>query len=149
MVEFAIAIPVLAILMFAIVDGSRLAAADQAVSTASREAARYGSAIGENDSGVPRFIDCAGIRDAARAAVAVVDLEDDQIDIWYDSGPGTPSHEVCPAGVATPDPTAIASGDRVVVNISADFQSNIPFLSSVFSKTIQSTDHRTIFRPYS
>jgi hypothetical protein len=146
MVEFAIAMPIVIVLLFAMVDGSRMASAAQAVNTATREATRYASAVGDNGSGIPRFVDCDGIRDAARRSVAVLELTDEQVVITYDKGPGTTPHEICSTGAASPDPDAIESGDRVIVSIEADFESSAPFLSGILPQTLESTDHSTIFK---
>ena len=64
MVEFAIALPVLLLLLYGILEAGRLLFVYSTVVTASRQAARYGATTGENGSGVPRYQDCDGIRAA-------------------------------------------------------------------------------------
>ena len=66
MVEFAIALPLLVLLLYGLLEAGRLLFLYSTVVTASRQAVRYGSATGENASGTPRFGDCDGIRAAAQ-----------------------------------------------------------------------------------
>ena len=66
MVEFALVLPLLLLLLFGIIEFGRLMLIYASVSTASREAARWGSAAGgtpgmDND----RYMDCAGMMAAA------------------------------------------------------------------------------------
>ena len=51
MVEFAIALPVLLLLLYGILEAGRLLFVYSTVVTASRQAARYGATTGENGSG--------------------------------------------------------------------------------------------------
>src|SRR5512141_46755 len=77
MVEFAIALPVLLLLLYGILEAGRLLFLYSTVVTASRQAARYSTTTGDGGGsnpvyGVPRatvarFRDCAGIRGAANA----------------------------------------------------------------------------------
>ena len=64
MVEFAILLPVFLLLVFGIVDWSRYMIGQTSIDSVAREAARYGSAVGDNGSGVLRYVDCDGIRNA-------------------------------------------------------------------------------------
>jgi Flp pilus assembly protein TadG len=130
------------LLLFGIVEFARFVAVSSAVETASREAARYGSAVGTSGSGVPRYADCdeiraAGVRLSGFAALASTDIE-----VSYDAGPGTGVVATCPSGSI--DPAAIAAGDRIVVTSTTTFESVMPFLDDV---TVEATERRTIFKP--
>jgi hypothetical protein len=95
-----------------------------AVTGAAREGARYGAAKGHMVN--PYYMDCDGIRNAAlRGAILTpIDAAND-IDIWYDRGPGT-THisDDC----STIDAIDIDLGDRIGVNVIAHYEPIIPFL---------------------
>lgn len=137
------------VLFFAVVDFGRMVAIHTATVTASREAARYGSAVGDNGSGTPRYADCAGIRQAARNVTgAMVTLTDNQIAVSYDDGDGNPTATSCPVGPGpTPDPAAIVRLDRVVVTVTATYEAISPIRFIVGPVTVVSTDRRTIVKP--
>ena len=58
-------------MMFGIFEMGRAMWVYTAVANASREAARYGSSVSNNDEDTPRYLDCAGIRAAAKRVGAV------------------------------------------------------------------------------
>ena len=115
-VEFALVIPILLTMIFGIFEAGRALWIYSAVTTASREAARYGSSVSDNDSGTPFYLDCVGIRAAAKRIGAVGNVGDADISITYDSGPETSSIGSCP--VTEND---IALGDRVIVQVTGFF----------------------------
>ncbi|HEX2981595.1 MAG TPA: TadE family protein, partial [Anaerolineaceae bacterium] len=51
MVEFALALPIILMVIFGIIEFGRLLLSYSAVFSASREAARYGAAVGDNGGG--------------------------------------------------------------------------------------------------
>ena len=116
LVEFALVIPILLSMMFGIFEMGRAMWVYTAVANASREAARYGSSVSDNSGGTPFYLDCAGIKEAAKRIGAIGNVGDGQIAISYDRGPGTASLGTCP--VAEDD---ILLGDRIVVQISGSF----------------------------
>src|SRR5512134_1705578 len=75
MVEFAIVLPILLLLLYGLLETGRLLFIYSSIVTATRQASRYGSATGQgsdytaeggpNNSSVPRYQDCYGIRRAA------------------------------------------------------------------------------------
>src|SRR5512139_653353 len=82
MVEFALALPLLLLLIFGIIEVGRMVFTYSSVVNASREAVRYGSATGlaSGSSPVLKYQDCAGIASAARkvdfgAGITVTDIE--------------------------------------------------------------------------
>ena len=64
-VEFSLALPILLILVLGVVEVGRLLFTFVAVTTSSREGARYGSAVGVGANGAPYYSDCLGIRESA------------------------------------------------------------------------------------
>src|SRR5688572_17286906 len=99
MVEFAIALPILLMLLYGILEAGRLLFIYSSIVTASRQAVRYGSATGIGPNGVPRYQDCAGIRASANRADFLNAFQDEDIHIFYDEGPDdlTPT-EFCLGG---------------------------------------------------
>lgn len=141
MVEFALVLPVLLLLVLGLIEFGRLLFIYSSVATASREAARYGSAAGDNPGGTPRYMDCAGMREAAKRLGSLAGIQDADIIIQYDHGPSTAVFNNCP--VASADD--IAGSDRVVVNVSTNYT---PFgaLVNLPSFTISSASARTIVK---
>lgn len=125
MVEFALILPVLLLLIYGIMEFGRLLFIYTTVNTASREAARYGSAAGYNGNVVYRFDDCAGMRAAAKNAGVLASLQDSDITIEYDSGPGT-SKFPQPCETNTQH---VKLKDRVVVTVRARFVPVVPILN--------------------
>ena len=115
-VEFALVIPIILVLIVGIFEAGRAIWIYSAVTNASREAARYGSAAGDNGSGTPRYIDCAGIRAIARQQGAPGNVQNADITISYDSGPGTSSKGSCPVSAGS-----IVLGDRIIVQVVGHF----------------------------
>ena len=141
MVEFALVLVVFLLLLLGIIESGRLAITYIAVSSSSREAARYGAAVGDEGIGtLAKFEDCEGIRAAAkRVTNAFLSLEDSNITIQYDKGPETAIFATCP-----PNPMEVQLGDRIVVNVKATFS---PILSvGIQSFDIVSETKRTIVK---
>lgn len=144
LVEFALALPLFLLLVFGLIEFGRYVAVSTAVETASREAARYASAVGGTP---PQYTDCDAIRNAGQDLAVITDI--DQIDIDYDSGPpGTvPLGVDCDGVDNLPTATDITSGDRVVVTATETFESVVPIIGDIIGTiTITSTDSRTIFK---
>lgn len=142
MVEFALILPILLLVVLGIVEFGRLLFFYSSVTSASREGARYGAAVGEISAGVDRYEDCAGIRDAARRAGTFARLEDDDITIQYDDGANL-KDAVCPPT------TTIGLADRVVVTVVGNFQPITPIIDVFFPDDgldITSTTARTIIK---
>ena len=123
LVEFAIALPIVLTLIMGIMEFGRLMITQTAISSASREAARFGAAVGNDDLGIlPPYEDCVGIRDAAkRVTKAFIPVEDAAINIQYDKGPGTAIYSNC-----SPPSETVQLGDRVVVSITTTYEPLIP-----------------------
>ena len=83
MVEFMLALPILLIILYGLIEVGRLAFIFSSTANASRQAARYGAASGEiND--VAFYQDCDGIRDVAYESAFIIEFEN--INITYDRG---------------------------------------------------------------
>ena len=146
MVEFAIAAPILFALLIGIFEVGRLVFIYTAVTNASREAVRFGSAIGYDDDGYLKYRHCAGIRNMARRSAYFLNLQDSDIKVEYDHGPGTTSFEVCDASSGEDTDVDVNSGsnqDRVLVEVTAQYS---PFtkLIPIGPKTLVSSSARTI-----
>ena len=150
MVEFALVLPILLLVVYGLLEAGRLLFIYATVTTAARQAVRYASATGENDSGTPRFQDCAGITAAANSVAFITDF--DTINITYDRGLDGGGNEVAITGI-NPDPSAanecpiaddvVQNGDRVKVYVDAQYAPIVPIVPfSSFTITAQSS--RTI-----
>jgi hypothetical protein len=146
-VEFALAVPILLIVVYGLLEVGRLLFIYSSTVSAARQAVRYGAVTGVNDGGVMRYQDCAGIRAAARSVGFITRFDDSEIDIFYDTGPD-PDTGVIPAPFATcngVDYLAVVpqNGDRLFVSVSTDFAPVIS-LVPLDPITIESSSSRTI-----
>ena len=132
MVEFMLALPVLIVLIYGIIEVSRLIFIFASVANASRQAARYGAGSGEPITNTTYYQDCDGIRDVANRSAILTEF--DEINITYDRGITTdgeqipildidpsPDADTCPIG-----DNIIRNGDRIIVQVSASYE---PILS--------------------
>lgn len=140
-VEFAFIGSLFLLLVFGVIDMSRLVASQAGVTSAGREAARYGSAVGTTAGGHPRFVDCDGIRRAGKRVAHVTALTDSDFTVTYDDGPGTAVKGTCPAGT-TANPDLIESGDRVVIRVQKSFRVTTPLLALFLDGITLSAEHR-------
>jgi Flp pilus assembly protein TadG len=131
------------LLLFGIMEFGRFVAVYSGVQTASREAARYGSAVGDSGNGVPRYADCGEIRQAGATRSGLAGLAVADIVVTFDNGPGTGVTATCPSS-GNIDPADVAAGDRIVVTATTTYNSFAPFFGS---REITATDRRTIFKP--
>jgi len=141
MVEFALILPILLLLVLGIIEFGRLLFFYSSIASASREGARYGSAVG-NVNGVPRYSDCDGIRDAALKAGAFANMEGDDINIQYDDG-NSPKDAACPPAAR------INLADRIVVTALGNYSPIVPLIDVFFSEgglDITSITARTIIK---
>ncbi len=128
MVEFALAIPVLLILLFVVIEGGNFLFAYASATSASREAARFGA-------GIDNYTDCDAIRAAAKRVGFYARIDDADIIIRYDNG--TVNYSM-PASCSTPIPYAnqcpagghytgsVQYGDRIVVFIRGSYSPIVP-----------------------
>jgi hypothetical protein len=134
MVEFMLVIPILIILLYGIIEFSRLIFIFASVSNASRQAARYGAGAGEVNDGTTFYQDCEGIREVANESAILVEF--DEINITYDRGL-TENGEQIPIVDIDPNPNSdtcpiednlIQNGDRIIVQVSANYEPIIQIL---------------------
>jgi Flp pilus assembly protein TadG len=127
MVEFAIVAPILFLMLIGIFEVGRMIFLYSAVTNASREAVRYGSAIGYDDIDQElKYRNCARIREVARKASYFATIPDSNITITYDHGPGTSVFHTC---TGTVDPGYfVNSGDRILVSVTGTYT---PFTSLI------------------
>ncbi len=143
MVEFALALPILLLVVFGLLEVGRAVFMYAAVVNASREAVRYATAYGVDASNVLHVQNCAEIRATAKRVAFLVPLQDDDIVIEYDEGPGTSVVAEC-ASAETVDTTInLACGDRVNVTVSYDYQPIVPFVPQLTDQTFSSSSART------
>jgi Flp pilus assembly protein TadG len=142
-VEFAIVLPILMMLLVGILEVGRMIFIYSAVNNASREAARYASAVGLADGGVyNKYQYCSEIRNVAKRSAFLITLADPNITITYDDGPGTSTFDDCPT--VTADTTVkVDSGQRVNVSVTATYNPMVN-LVPVSSRTFTSRSSRTI-----
>lgn len=143
MVEFALVLPILLVLLVGLFETGRLIFYYSAVTSAAREAVRYGSATGfAMDGATPRFEDCAGIISEAVSMGFIANINPADVIISYDDGPdaaGNPINERvgCP-------PAGLGSGNRIRVEVTANFEWIIPLLPNWNNIAVTSSSARTI-----
>ena len=149
-VEFALVLPVLLLLVLGLIETGRLIFYYSAVTNAAREAARYGSATGINERGMFRFEDCEEIINTAVQVGFLGSVQPENVNVTYDSGPGTPVLGGCPSNTdgntAQPPNTQVQTGTRIVVRIESPFDTMIPGLLPFEDMAIRSESSRTIIR---
>ena len=161
MVEFALVLPLMLTLMLGIIEVGRLFLTYSSVAVGSREAARYASASGMSINNVPYYLDCMGIRSAAKRVGFFAGLSDDNIYITYDNGPGSTYYSTSCSPASPPPsecfddnyPTSpengnVSYGARIRVCIVSNYE---PFMSLVAipSFTMKSETSRTILKDVS
>jgi len=139
MVEFAIALPILLMLIYGLLETGRILFTYSSVVNATRQAVRYGSTTGAGTGGTARYLDCTGIKAAAQQSDFLNVFADSDITIWYDSGPSTSTIGNC--GVVT---SLTGNTNRVVVSIDSHFVALVPKLVPFVSRTITAKSARTI-----
>lgn len=149
MAEFALILPLLLLLIFAVFEFGRLLFVYAAVHTASREAARYGTAAGDigDLNASPRYIDCAGIRAAGMRVGSLAGISSSDITIQYDHGPteSNPNPAAFTTCEAITSPGDIQQGDRIVVETSVVYRPVVP-LPFVETLNISARSSRTIVK---
>jgi Flp pilus assembly protein TadG len=147
MVEFAIALPVLLLLLYGILETGRLVFMYSTVVNASRQAVRYGATTGPgNGTGnadEKRYEDCDGIRDSAQKSGFVGAFN--TVTIKWDTGPGTGQTTICPnTSDPTFDWTPTGNNTRLNVTVTKNFTPLVPKLVPFLARTITATSARSI-----
>ncbi len=139
LLEFALALPILLLVVYGLMEAGRLMFMYAAVATASREAVRYASAAGFRDPSTYVFTyqDCSGIRARAKQTGFLLNLQDSQIVIYHDNWP-TSATPVLYCNNKTQDlSVTLKSGNRVMVNVTSRYTLLLP-LVPLTSRTISS-----------
>lgn len=134
LVEFALALPILLLVVYGLLEVGRMIFMYAAVTTASREAARFASAYGRDDAGNLSYQDCEAIRNSARKVGFLLNLQDSDILIQYDHGPGGTGATIPDCDQASGPQTNINPGpcDRVIVTVNAKFVPIVPIVPLTF-----------------
>jgi Flp pilus assembly protein TadG len=140
MVEFAIALPVLMVLLVGIMEVGRMILTYALVNNSSRDAVRYASAVGRGDDGLFKYNNCAGIKTSAQQSAYIVTLT--TISISYKDENGN-SAGVCDATSGEDPDIKVDSGYRVSVTVTASY-SPVVKLIPIGTKTFTATSSRTI-----
>lgn len=144
-VEFAIVLPILLMILVGLLEVGRMIFQYAAITNASREAARYASAVGLADgTSYNKYQYCAGIKDVAKRAAFTSNLSDSDIAITYDHGTGGSTFDTCDGSVDTG--VSINTGtnfDRATVTITTVYRPMVN-LVPIPQRTITSTSSRTI-----
>jgi Flp pilus assembly protein TadG len=153
MVEFALVLPITLLIVFGVIEFGYLLFVYSAVNTASRDAARYGIAVGDAADGGSelRYYDCEGILNAGLNFGRYAGILDTDFTIEYDHGPSstlfsaTPFTD-CPT-LAGNDGEGIKFGDRIVVTVSHQYEPLITFMGlDIGPFTMESVSYRTIVK---
>ena len=144
MAEFALALPILLLVIFGLLEVGRAVFMYAAVVNASREAVRYATAYGVDESDVLHVQNCAEIRNTAKRVAFLLPLADENIEIKYDTGPEfvdpdesatgdeyyDPPTDVgsCDPGENVDESIVLACGDRVTVTVTVNYNPIVPIV---------------------
>jgi Flp pilus assembly protein TadG len=148
MVEFAITLPVLLMLLIGLMEVGRMLFMYASVVNSSRDAVRYASAYGRSDDlgdgNLLKYKYCDGIAATAKASGFFLRLQDTDITITYDTGPGGTSLGSCPPATTTGEANInVETGDRVTVSVRATYNPMLSLLP-LGTRTFTATSSRTI-----
>ena len=150
-VEFAIALPVLLLLVYGILEVGRYLFLYSTVVNASRQGVRYASATGLGHGGnpnttinYPRYQDCNGIRWTTSRGAYVATF--DQINIFWDAGPGTTATPYCTGPTDNSLTASILSDNshRVTVEVREEYIPIVSRLIPFTQRTIVASSSRTV-----
>ena len=149
LVEYAVVAPFLFLLLFGIIEFAVLTTSFTSVWTSAREGARYATTVGDSTVtiGTPRYLDCAGIRAAARGLVSIAEPDDSEITVVYHDPAGAAVADCDDSDSTLPLPTAavVVSGSTVEVSITKDYEAIVPLLGGFIDGiTLDSTQTRGI-----
>ena len=147
MVEVGLVLPIFILTLIAILEFGYFAAVASAISTASREGARFGSTVHDPDDAgpaKPNYLNCAEIiAHAEELAGPLVDLSGD-ITVGFDTDGGTNIDVLCTSGVTA---SAIDRWDRVIVEVNHAWQPLTPLMGVLIAdRTLTSVDRRSIVK---
>ncbi|PKO04524.1 MAG: hypothetical protein CVU41_16470 [Chloroflexi bacterium HGW-Chloroflexi-3] len=135
MVEFALTLPIFLLAVIGVIELSRFFLVYSSVYTASREAARYGTSVGE-DKNLPNYVNCSEIALRAQQSGFFGGVNASDVIIYYESTPGTKL-----ADCGSYDPIL---GDRLVVEVAAEYKPLIVGLVLPDGMMVSAKNGRTI-----
>jgi Flp pilus assembly protein TadG len=147
MVEFALVLPILLLLILGVIAVGHLFFTYSFVLSSSREAARYGAAVGTTTGGKIYYQDCDGIRAAAERVGGVAGVKASNVTVNYDKGPDTAAASAgnCPIGGTGPN---VNLGDRIYVQVTLPYKPIVPLVN--FPEfTLRANTYRTIIKSVS
>jgi uncharacterized repeat protein (TIGR01451 family) len=153
MVEFALALPILLLVVYGLLETGRLIFIYSSTVTASRQAARYGSATGSTTANIPYYRDCTGIRNEAKRVAFLNTFTDANISITYDRGLDSTGGVVAIPGISTDaavdscntmNDNTLRNGDRIKVQVTTQWEPIIRIVPSWQGFNITSSAERTI-----
>lgn len=143
-VEFALVLPILLMILVGILEIGRMIFIYSAVTNASRNAVRYASAIGLEDTGnFHKYLYCDGIKQTARNSAFLMRPADLTITVSYDSGPSTTSLGTCTATGAEQTGITVPDQGRVNVTVSAQYRPMVRLIPFP-NRTFTASSYRTI-----
>jgi uncharacterized repeat protein (TIGR01451 family) len=137
-VEFALILPLLLLFLLGIIEVGRFMAIFSSVSSAARQASRYGAVGGDSGNGkgqlLPYYDDCVGMRRTAQntSLLQPLSITNTEISIRFDRGFLTDTVGFCATNATSPTLNAgianIVDGDRVVISITATYRPIVPIV---------------------
>jgi len=118
-------LPILLLFILGTIELGRMFLILAEATSASREASRYGASVGADGAGGLRYLDCAGMRAAARRMFAISDVPDSAIAIAWDHGSTDQTFATCASLPALGD---VQPGDRIVVTVTLLYSPIVPLL---------------------
>ena len=151
MVEFAIALPILLMVLIGIFEVGRMVFVYSSVTNASRNASRYASAVGltlglDGTNYYQKYVYCDGIKDMAARSAYLVPASSLDIKIYYDDGTSpvdVTSAPQCDATGGEDNDILVGTGDRVTVVVTTHYKP-IVRLVPISERDITATSSRTI-----
>ncbi len=147
LVEFALTIPIILLFIAGIIDLGRTLFVYSQLIDATRQSVRYGIMMGLEDTA--QYLDCNGIKETAASIPGLVNLSNASIEIFYENSDGTAKMvsdtDLLTCETMTTDlAKTIQHGDVLAVNISGQIRPLTPFLTDLFTLTLEHTSRRTI-----
>lgn len=159
MVEFALILPLLLVFLIGTIEFGRMLTIYSSVSSAAREAARWGSVVGLTTSGTPYYLDCVGMGQAATRTAVLTSIS--SATITYEK-PNTSSADFDTIGKCvgtapqktdpiTGEPTGVAleksdmeNGYRITVVVVSRFAPIMPLIP-IPATDLSFTTSRSVF----
>lgn len=143
LIEFAFIAPLLLLLLFGVIEFSRVVHGYTTVWSAAREGARYATTVGDsNGNGTPNYVDCGAIIEASLDKVA--GQAPPVITVTFSDRDGA---QVADCVNNPPEPGDIENGYTIDVEASATFDAVVPLLGSFLDGIdLTSEQTRSIFK---